>query len=396
MIDRLWGPVPRHIPRRRFSREDPMMAVHFETFASAREVGGEVWNGLAADANPMMEWEYFCALEESGSVGPEKGYFPAHLVLYCDDRPVALAPLYRRDRAWVEFGDGGLIEFLSQLSGLPYQRGLVGAVPFTPVPGYRFLCLGDRSPLEIFALMLDEIDRLCEAQDLSTSRIYFVASRGPALRHLLLQRGYTNLTAGYTLWFNRGYLSFNDYLGSFKSSRRTKIKREIRAIQDAGISFEMLDGREASQSDFLEMHRLYEKTWHKHMGNGLRPFLNGSFFRMLGDSFRHRVSFSVAMRGRRRLAMALFYHKAAELYGRYWGCTEEIPFLHFSSCYYFPIRHAIDRGFQMMDPGFGGEHKLIRGYETVPVHHFIKFHGERKRRVAAAILNRLQQVPGKG
>ena len=31
------------------------------------------------------------------------------------------------------------------------------------------------------------------------------------------------------------------------------------------------------------------------------------------------------------------------LYGRYWGCTEEIPFLHFELCYYQAIDAAIAR-----------------------------------------------------
>ena len=32
------------------------------------------------------------------------------------------------------------------------------------------------------------------------------------------------------------------------------------------------------------------------------------------------------------------------LYGRYWGCTEEVPFLHFELCYYQAIEWAIDHG----------------------------------------------------
>ena len=47
-----------------------------------------------------------------------------------------------------------------------------------------------------------------------------------------------------------------------------------------------------------------------------------------------------------------------------------------------------------MDPGFGGEHKLIRGYEVVPVYHYIKFHGDRPRRVAAGIFQQMRQMSG--
>jgi hypothetical protein len=136
------------------------------------------------------------------------------------------------------------------------------------------------------------------------------------------------------------------------------------------------------------------------MGNRIVPFLNDTFFHLLAENFMHRSTFAVAQQPGRRLAMALFYYKAGMLYGRYWGCFEEIPFLHFATCYYRPIEYAIERGIPMMDPGFGGEHKLLRGYEIAPAHHYLKFYGERQRRVAYSILKqmRLQSLiaPGQG
>ena len=87
----------------------------------------------------MMEFEYLHALEKSGSISADKGYSPSHLALYDGSNIVAIAPLYQRDRAWVEFGDGGLMEFLTELTGLPFSSGLVGSIPYTPVPGYDFL-----------------------------------------------------------------------------------------------------------------------------------------------------------------------------------------------------------------------------------------------------------------
>jgi predicted N-acyltransferase len=32
------------------------------------------------------------------------------------------------------------------------------------------------------------------------------------------------------------------------------------------------------------------------------------------------------------------------MYGRYWGCFEEHPFLHFNVCYYSAIEHSIKLG----------------------------------------------------
>jgi uncharacterized protein len=50
------------------------------------------------------------------------------------------------------------------------------------------------------------------------------------------------------------------------------------------------------------------------------------------------------------------------LYGRYWGCTEDIPFLHFELCYYQAIDFAIAHALPRVEAGAQGEHKLARGY----------------------------------
>lgn len=372
------------------------MALRFETFSRAEDIDKGLWNELAEWASPMMEWEYFNALEKSNSVSPERGYRPCHIVAYSDGEPVAIAPLYERDRAWVEFGDGGLIQFLSELTGLPYQLGVVGTIPFTPVPAYQFLHRASMDPFKAYSMLLNYIDFLCQSRQLSTSRIYFVSSSSPQLHAALSQKGYVCLRSQYCLWFNRDYQIFDDYLRSFRSSRRTKIKRELRTVRDQGIAVRMIEAAEVSADYYEDIYKLYIRTWLKHMGPEIRPFLNRAFFRLLDETFRHRNSFSVASRSGERIAMALFYHKLSSIYGRYWGCFEEVPFLHFATCYYHPIQYAIENGIRTMDPGFGGEHKLIRGYETVPVHHYIKFYGERERRMADAILNQLRIDPENG
>ena len=50
------------------------------------------------------------------------------------------------------------------------------------------------------------------------------------------------------------------------------------------------------------------------------------------------------------------------LFGRYWGCFEEHPFLHFNVCYYHSIADCIARGLEVFEGGAGGEHKLPRGF----------------------------------
>jgi predicted N-acyltransferase len=366
------------------------MAIHFRTFSSVAAIAREEWNQLAAPASPMMEWEYFYALEKSRSISEQKGYYPCHLVAYNDHEPIALAPLFERDRAWVEFGDGGLLELLSDMTGIPFNHGLVGTIPFTPVPGYQFLHRSTVDPGETSRLLLDYMDFYCESRNLLTSRIYFVSPSATHLHALLREKGYLRLKTEYSLWFNHHYTTFEDYLRTFKSSRRTKIRRELREVREHGIDIRMVSGENAPSKYYDLVHELYRRTWTKHMGTRINPFLNDTFFRLLAAYFMHRCTFAVASQNNHHVAMALFYHKSGSLYGRYWGCFEEIPFLHFATCYYRPIEYAIQQGITLMDPGFGGEHKLLRGYEVIPAHHYLKFYGERERRAAFSILTQMK------
>ena len=75
-----------------------------------------------------------------------------------------------------------------------------------------------------------------------------------------------------------------------------------------------------------------------------------------------KVLLILAERDGRPIAGALNLIGADTLYGRYWGCIEEVPFLHFELCYYQAIDAAIARGLSTVEAGAQGEHKLARGY----------------------------------
>jgi predicted N-acyltransferase len=48
-------------------------------------------------------------------------------------------------------------------------------------------------------------------------------------------------------------------------------------------------------------------------------------------------------------------------YGRYWGCVEHVPCLHFEACYYQPLSWCIAQGYRRFEGGAQGEHKMARG-----------------------------------
>jgi predicted N-acyltransferase len=73
----------------------------------------------------------------------------------------------------------------------------------------------------------------------------------------------------------------------------------------------------------------------------------------------------MAKRDGRWIAGALNFIGADTLYGRYWGCVEDVPYLHFELCYYQAIDWAIRLGLARVEAGAQGEHKLARGYLPV-------------------------------
>ncbi len=104
-----------------------------------------------------------------------------------------------------------------------------------------------------------------------------------------------------------------------------------------------------------------------------RPYLNRRFFSLLGERMADRVLLVLAKRGGRYVAGALNLIGSDTLYGRYWGSTEDHPFLHFEVCYYQAIEFAITRGLKRVEAGAQGEHKLARGYLPVTTYsaHYI-------------------------
>ena len=78
--------------------------------------------------------------------------------------------------------------------------------------------------------------------------------------------------------------------------------------------------------------------------------------------------------GQEYIAGALNMLGKDTLYGRYWGCTKEVPFLHFELCYYQAIDYAIRHGLARVEAGTQGPHKIQRGYLPVPTYsaHYIR------------------------
>jgi predicted N-acyltransferase len=309
-----------------------------------------VWDGLA-DHDPFLSHAFLSALEDSGSVGPGTGWTPAPILIEEEGRLAAAAPAYLKSHSQGEYVfDHGWAEAWERAGGTYYPK-LQIAVPFTPVPGLRLL--GER-PQQLLAAT----EAVTVQNELSSAHITFIDDLGAAeceRRRWLIRDG-----VQYH-WFNRGYGRFDDFLGALKHSRRKTIRKERREVLQA-VEIEVLRGGEIGPADWDAMWTFYQDTGSRKWG---RPYLTRESFDLVAERMGDRVLLFLARRGAQPIAGALNFIGKDALFGRYWGCTEEVPFLHFELCYYRAVEWAIDHGLACVQAGAQGEHKVARGYEPV-------------------------------
>jgi predicted N-acyltransferase len=167
-------------------------------------------------------------------------------------------------------------------------------------------------------------------------------------------------------WHNQGFATYEDFLATLPSKRRTQIRRERRAPREQGLTIETLRDEQLSPALADEVFELYAATVDKfHWG---RRYLTRGFFEEVLGSMKSSIEVVVAREGSRTVAGAFNVRGAHALYGRYWGARADVPFLHFNVCYYHPVAECIERKIPRFEPGAGGEHKLARGFSPTIVH----------------------------
>ena len=335
----------------------------------ARVAGGvadlprDQWDACAGTANPFVSWDFLTALERSGSVGPGTGWQPLPLLIDgVDGQIAAAAPLYGKTHSQGEYVfDHGWADAWERAGGSYYPK-IQLAAPFTPVPGPRLLL---RDPALAPALIAG-IETLVERNDLSSAHASFIeAGQVPMFE----AAGWLIREDSQFHWTNRGYRDFADFLGSLSSAKRKNIRKEReRAVE--GLVIRHLTGSALTEAHWDAFWHFYQDTGSRKWG---RPYLTRSFFSLLGESMADRVLLVLAEKEGRPIAGALNLIGADALYGRYWGCSEDIPNLHFELCYYQAIDIAIARGLSRVEAGAQGGHKLARGYAPEPTFsaHFI-------------------------
>ncbi len=347
------------------------------------ELDADQWDACAGDANPFVSYAFLSALEDAGCVGAKTGWQPYHVASEdAQGRLAACAPLYAKSHSQGEYVfDHGWADAYERAGGRYYPK-LLCAAPFSPVTGPRLLVRpgadADARRDELISALL------AAAQQLKVSSLHINFPTEAEWR-ALGERGLLLRTGEQFHWFNRGYGSFDDFLADLSSRKRKMIRKEREAARAEGVEIRILSGPEVREEHWDAFFRFYMDTGGRKWG---RPYLNRRFFSLLGERMADRIALVMCRRDGRWIAGALNLSGSDTLYGRYWGCVEEVPVLHFEACYYQAIEHAIAHGLAKVEAGAQGPHKIARGYLPCPIYsaHWIRDAGFR-----AAIENYLKR-----
>ncbi len=332
------------------------------------EIDPQQWNDLAHPPlmgsegrsegrpyHPFIGYNFLTALERAGTLAPETGWMPYHIVVEQTDKLVAAMPLYLKAHSQGEYiFDHGWAVAYEQAGGRYYPKAL-SAIPFTPVTGPRLLA---KNPAAREALIESAL-HLVEKAELSSLHVNFISEQDA---RFLGSKNFLLRTGLQYHWQNQGYQSWDDFSASLASRKRKALRRERQCLKDNGLTVEWITGSDIKETHLDHFWEFYQDTSARKWGV---PYLNRQAFSLLAQNMSTHLLFIFAKRDENYIAGTMSFIGGDRLYGRYWGCKEYVPHLHFELCYYQAIDFALAHDLQVVEAGAQGEHKIARGYAPV-------------------------------
>lgn len=352
--------------------------IEVSVIGSLADVTAQDWDACACPegahpVDPFTTYRFLRALENSGSVGDASGWQPRHLIARMDDDVIGVMPCYGKSHSQGEYVfDHNWAHAYEQAGGSYYPK-LQVAVPFTPATGRRFLTKPAFDTAATEALLQGAVG-LAAQNDVSSIHITFcteheaLAGAATGLLHRIGQQFH---------WFNQDYTDFNAFLTQLSSRKRKAIRKERRKAQAFGGTIQQFTGDQIQPEH-------WDAFWHFYQDTGMRkwgtPYLTREFFDIAQQELRDDILLVMCERDGLWVAGALNFIGQDTLYGRYWGCIEDHPCLHFEVCYYQAMDYAISHDLTRVEAGAQGSHKLARGYLPTAVHslHWVAEPGFRK------------------
>jgi predicted N-acyltransferase len=343
--------------------------LRLEIVTSLANVHQEDWDSCACPEmsdkgrpnDPFTTYRFLKALEDSGSVGEGTGWDPCYIMAYQGDELIGCAPMYRKMHSQGEYiFDQNWAHAYERAGGMYYPK-LQIAVPFTPATGRRFLVKPHVADIARQALIQGAL-QFGAQNKMSSLHITFCtkSERELAQSSELLAR----VTQQFH-WENNEYKSFDQFLTSLSSRKRKNIRKERAQAANFGGELVTLTGDQIQPEHWDAFWVFYQDTGARKWG---QPYLTRRFFDIAQEHLRDTIALVMAKRDGRYVAGALNFIGRDALFGRYWGCVEDHPCLHFEVCYYQAIEFAISQRLDRVEAGAQGEHKLARGYMPRETH----------------------------
>jgi len=340
------------------------LPAEIKTVTDIHEIGQAQWDKCAGSDNPFVSFAFLSAMEDSASTCAENGWQPFHLILKNEDGLViGIVPLYVKAHSYGEYVfDWAWAEAYERAGGQYYPK-LQSAVPFSPVPGPRLLVINDHpDPDSVRRMLIEGLSMLPEKLGMATLHVTFCS--GDESKQMR-DAGFLTRTGLQYHWHNRGYQTFDDFLGALNSRKRKNLRKERKQVLEAGYTFKALRGDDLKPEHWDRFYHFYRDTSDRKWG---QAYLTRQFFELLHERLRDRTVLVTALHDDEMVAGALNLIGSETLYGRNWGTMDRAPLLHFETCYYQAIDIAIEHGLKTVEAGAQGEHKIQRGYEPVITH----------------------------
>ncbi|MEJ2142169.1 MAG: GNAT family N-acetyltransferase [Gammaproteobacteria bacterium] len=324
---------------------------------SLSNINSTDWNQLIGNDNPFARYEFLRAMEVHEAVGEKYGWIPQYLLVKDADKLVGAAPLYLKYNSYGEFVFDWAWADAYERSGLNYYPKLVASIPYTPATGNR-LFIHPEYDHELIASTLINAS-IEHAEKLGVSSLHWLFPDEKDTRYFEYHPDFMMRLGCQFHWHNQGYENFEQYLATFRSSKRKKVRRERKYVREQEININVLSGNEISEEQWEKYYYFYASTFARKSGI---PTFSKAFFQQIGETMPENIVLVMADYNNDYVAGAFNMRGEKSLFGRHWGCLAEFHSLHFEACYYQGLEYAIAHHLDRFEPGAQGEHKISRGF----------------------------------
>tara|TARA_B100000900_G_scaffold367071_1_gene343338 strand:- start:100 stop:1233 length:1134 start_codon:yes stop_codon:yes gene_type:complete len=306
------------------------------------------------DSSPFLEYNFFKLLEDTKCTNKDTGWIPKHLLIKQDNDIIGFIPNFKKLNSQGEYIFDQAFEQAYYQVGSNYFPKFLSGIPFTPVNRSKFIY--SKKSIKIDSI-IQPLQKFLKESETSSFHINFVDEN---ISNILKNYNFFQRIGIQYHWKNYSYSCFKDYLDTMKSRKKKSILKERNFLKEKNVSFTHKEGEMIKESDIILLYKCYLNTIDKKWS---RPYLNYDFFRgLINLSTAKQMLLVTAYQGKKVLGCSVHFVGKDTLYGRYWGCLEEIPYLHFELCYYQAIDYAIKHKLSKIEAGAQGEHKISRGY----------------------------------